>query len=328
MSVVFHTNYLDHRQWQGHPESPYRLVSAIDKMMKWGIWGDVVVPEPATREDLLLVHDEGLVDRVEGSENRYLDPDTYVHRETYDIALLAAGGTVEAARRCLDGVPILAMVRPPGHHAGRDFSGGFCYFNNGGVAIEKLGKRTAIVDLDVHHGNGTQSIYYDSDEVLYISTHQYGTYPGTGKEGECGAGAGEGYTVNLPFSGGTGDSSFLYAFERVIEPILRLFEPELLLIDLGVDAHYKDPLASLALSSPGYLELCRRLLQIPSQGSFFLLEGGYHLDSTGEVIAGLAASLMGETVELRYNDSPDTGVCSRETVDRVADLQRAYWDLE
>jgi acetoin utilization deacetylase AcuC-like enzyme len=330
MSIIFHPRFLDHQQWESHPESPLRLVRAVDKMMELWVWNNVVFPEPATKDDILLVHTDRLVSSVANSRECYLDPDTFVHEDTYEIALLAAGGTIEAVRRAKEeGTPSIALVRPPGHHAGADFLGGFCYFNNAAIAVKKLGLRAAIVDIDVHHGNGTQSIFWDDDEVLYISTHQYGIYPGTGAAEEVGEGAGEGFTVNIPLDGGAGDATFMMAFERIIKPVIEQFKPQMVIIDIGVDAHYKDPLASLTLSSPGYLELCKRLMTIPADyGATFVLEGGYHLDSTAEVIGGLAAMCQGVPARMKFYQNMDDEMCGLSNIERAVSIQKDYWEIE
>jgi len=329
MTIVFHPRFLDHRQWEGHPDSPMRLVRVVDKMMDLWVWNEVVYPKPVTVEDLMLVHTEKLINSVSNSVECFLDPDTYVHDDTFEIALLAAGGTVEAAKWAIDdGKQSLALVRPPGHHVGKDFLGGFCYFNNVAIAIRKLGIRAAIVDIDVHHGNGTQSIFWDED-LLYISTHQYGIYPGTGSVGEVGEGTGEGFTINIPFDGGAGDATFLLAYERLIKPVLEQYRPQMIIVDIGVDAHYMDPLASLNLSSPGYLELCRRLISIPTEaGCLFVLEGGYHLDATAEVMAGLVAMFQGVPARMKFYQNLDEECCGRPNVESAYQVQKEYWNLE
>ncbi len=329
MTIVFHPRFLDHRQWEGHPDSPMRLVRAVDKMMDLWVWNEVVYPKPVTVEDLRLVHTEELINSVSNSVECFLDPDTYVHDDTFEIALLAAGGTVEAAKWAIDdGKQSLALVRPPGHHVGKDFLGGFCYFNNVAIAIRKLGIRAAIVDIDVHHGNGTQSIFWDED-LLYISTHQYGIYPGTGSVDEVGEGAGEGFTINIPLDGGAGDTTFLLAYERLIKPVLEQYRPQMIIVDIGVDAHYMDPLASLNLSSPGYLELCRRLMSMPTEaGCLFVLEGGYHLDATAEVMAGLVAMFQGVPSRMKFYQNLDEDCCGRPNVEGAYQVQKEYWNLK
>src|SRR5206468_467314 len=159
-----------------------------------------------------------------------------------------------------------ALVRPPGHHAGPDYGGGFCYLNNVAVAAAEqaaAGRKVAILDYDAHHGNGTRDIFADSSSVLYVSTHQFGIYPGTGPAEDVGTGEGRGFTVNIPFTAGCGDASYRAAADSIIEPILTAVRPDVILVSLGIDAHYRDPLTSLTLSSPAYVDLMSRSAASP-----------------------------------------------------------------
>lgn len=330
MSIVFHERYFDHVQYEGHPESPERLAVPIKKMLELDVWREVSRPGPATEDDLMLVHTPEHVRRVRETPEGFLDPDTYLHEETYEIALLAAGGVIEAARIALDcGDPCLALVRPPGHHAGRDFLGGFCYFNNIAIAARKVGlDRTAIVDIDVHHGNGTEDIFLEDDRVLFISTHQSGIYPGSGDLRTVGRGRGEGYNVNIPMRGGVGDATYANAMDRIVEPILRQYDPGMILVSIGVDAHYADPLAGLSLSSKGYVDICRRLIRLsPGRRIAFVLEGGYALQATAEVLSALAGLMCGVEVPLQQVYSKDVEVLGEDIIASVIGVQRKYWDL-
>lgn len=277
-----------------------------------------------------MAHSPQHVSRIRNSPEGFLDPDTYIHKDTYEIALLAAGGSIEAARIAHDcGKPTLALVRPPGHHAGRDFCGGFCYFNNIAIAARRMYlERTAIVDIDVHHGNGTEDIFLEDDKVLFMSTHQRGIYPGSGDARVVGKGRGEGFTVNIPMRGGIGDATYMMILDRIIEPILHQYDPKMILVSIGVDAHYSDPLASLALSSKAYLEICRRLIAIaPDRRIAFMLEGGYALEATAEVLSALVGEFCGAEVPLRQIYSKDVEVMGREEVESVIEVQKQYWDL-
>jgi acetoin utilization deacetylase AcuC-like enzyme len=330
MTIVFHERYLDHFQYSGHPECPDRLVFAIRKMMDTGVWKDVIKPEPASETDLLLVHTKDHIERIRTAKEGFLDPDTYIRKETYEIALLAVGGAIAAAKIAYNyRRPALALVRPPGHHAGRDFCGGFCYFNNIAIAARKLFlDRIAIVDIDVHHGNGTEDIFYDDKRVLFISTHQYGIYPGSGAAEDVGTGAGEGYTINIPLRSGVGDGTYFFAFEKIIKPVLEQYNPEGLLVSIGIDAHYADPIASLKLSSTGYLELCRKLIDIsPDRKIAFILEGGYDLEATAEVLAGLAGLICDKKISMMRDQVRDVDTIDRESVEKVINVQRKYWNL-
>lgn len=259
--------------------------------------------------------------------------DTYVRPETYGIAALAAGGAILASRFAVENSsPAMALVRPPGHHAGPSYAGGFCYFNNAAIAAEwlirsKQTKRVAIVDFDVHHGNGTAEIFKSRSDVLFISTHLYGIYPGTGAAEDTGDGQGEGYTINIPFVSGCGDASFLATYEQIIEPVLNQFKPNAVIVSLGIDSHYRDTLGSLTLSSGGYIDICSRLIDFSRGRCAFTLEGGYDFDATADVIAGLASKSSGKTTALRYTDVVDRECAGSEVITRVKRIQSQYWKL-
>lgn len=321
MKVVYSERYLEHRHAGYHPERPERLLSVIEGLKEADLFGEefLLSPRPARAEELLLVHTEGHVRRIRDFGVGWMDPDTFHDVKTYEISLLSAGGGVTAALWSWDErEPAVALLRPPGHHAGPDYNGGFCYFNNIALAArilqkERRAKRVAIVDVDVHHGNGTHDIFLEDPTVLYISTHQWGIYPGTGPLTEVGRGEGQGFTVNLPMNAGHGDGTFRMTFDEVILPILRQFRPDHILVSLGVDAHYMDPLASLSLSSPGYVELLMQLKGLADRSCegriTFLLEGGYHLEALREVIVGLCMNLVGrgEDATYRFGSVMDSG---------------------
>src|SRR5262249_17486861 len=253
MSVILiHSErFAEHQTPPGHPERSDRAEVFDAVAAKWRKKDvEVVAPRIATREQLARVHEGDYIRRISETAGRAtaLDPDTYTSPDSYEIALLAAGAAVDAVERVLGGShrAAVAMVRPPGHHAERDRAMGFCLFNNVAVAAahaHALGAaKVAIVDFDVHHGNGTQHIFEADRHVLYISTHQYPYYPGTGAADEVGRDAGRGFTVNVPLEAGAVNEDYQHVFDRIVVPVLREFEPNLLITSAGFDAHERDPL--------------------------------------------------------------------------------------
>ena len=324
-----------HVNLPGHVESPQRIEAIVQKLEALHLLEDFVVPEPASAAQIEAVHASAYLDLLQGFGEGFLDTDTAVHPETYGFARLAAGGAVTAALASAEaGRPALALVRPPGHHAGTDHGGGFCYLNNVAVAAKALllrVPRVAILDFDAHHGNGTADIFARSRDVLYVSTHQYGIYPGTGAAETVGEGHGAGYTINIPFPGRVGDGSFDLAFREVIGPIVDQFRPEAILVSLGGDAHYKDPLTQLGLTSQGYTALMEQTLALGKSVAHgrvaFVLEGGYYLPALAEVVAATYALFRGESIHLQFREGRDSPRKGKEVVERVKAAHAKYWDL-
>jgi acetoin utilization deacetylase AcuC-like enzyme len=294
----------------GHPENRTRLerimaglgdARLLDRMT-------LVPPRPADLRLLARVHDAAYVKELQTFAEQgggHIDADTYVGRRSFDAARLAAGGAAELVRAVLGGRAQngIALVRPPGHHAVRAGGMGFCLLNNVAVAaqaaLDEFGaQRVLIVDWDVHHGNGTQDIFYQSPQVLCFSTHQYPYYPGSGSVGESGAGTGRGATVNVPLPAGVGADGFRRVYADILTPLAERFQPELILISAGFDAHWDDPLAGFRLSLSGFWELAQTVLALAdlwcSGKVIAVLEGGYNLTVLSHAVADLCRALLGE----------------------------------
>jgi len=285
--------FLSHEMPPFHPEAPARLTACIDILRSSGLWDerDHPAPRAASEAERAAAHDAGYYRQVQGMGRGYLDPDTYVSEGTFEAALWAAGAAVTAVELCLDGTSRRAFcaVRPPGHHAERDRGMGFCIFNNVAVAARYARARgvarVMIPDFDVHHGNGTQHIFYEDDTVFYFSTHQHPHYPGTGSASERGRGKGEGMTMNIPLPSGAGDRELVPAYEEMFAKQVEQFAPEMIIASAGYDLHSLDPLAGFQVSDDGVGRIVKAILQAGRDVPvIFSLEGGYNLQ-------GLAASV-------------------------------------
>ena len=307
--LYYSPRYLEHVAPE-HPESPARLETAWAQLQRYGVLNDVAVaePPPADLADLERVHTPAhvrLVRAIAEDGGGWVDGDTFVAAASYDAALLAAGAAVAGCAAVMGGRQenAFALVRPPGHHALPDRAMGFCLFNNVAVAAAWArarggAERVLIVDFDVHHGNGTQDIFYDRADIVLFSTHQFPLYPGTGRLGETGAGAGEGYTVNLPLPPRCGDAVYVRAFDEVLAPLARRWRPDLILVSAGYDAHWSDPLASMRLTVDGYVALVERLCELARElcgGRLVaLLEGGYNLGAVAASVVATCQVLSGQ----------------------------------
>ncbi len=291
LTIFTADRFADHLTPPGHPERVERfevMQLIVSEFRRRG--GAVVEPRRVTDAELARVHDPDYVTLIKETAGRatQLDPDTYTSPLTYDAATLAAGAVVDAVDHVLDagtGARALAVVRPPGHHAERNRAMGFCFFNSiavGAAHARARGlARVAVVDYDVHHGNGTQWAFYADPRVLYVSTHQFPFYPGTGAVDETGSGAGKGFTLNIPLAAGAGDEEYDRAYATIVQPALEAFAPDVLLISAGFDIWINDPLAGMRVTRGGITRILTRLRDAAEAtcGSRVMLvtEGGYDL---------------------------------------------------
>ena len=335
--VALDRRMLEHDPGRGHPERADRLRVLVDHLAD--ARGLVALgARPATEDELALVHPAEHVERVAATAGRAhvaFDPDTATSPGSWDAARLAAGSLLTVCDAVLAGEVEngFALVRPPGHHAERERAMGFCLFNNVAIAAAWLRRRgvarVAIIDWDLHHGNGTQHLFEADPDVLYVSTHQYPFYPGTGAAEEVGRGAGAGRTVNLPFPAGFGDAEYTRAFDEVVAPVVRQFAPDFLLVSAGFDCDRRDPLGGMEVTGAGFAAMARACVALADECTggrlAAVLEGGYDLDAIVEgVDASLAAMRGAERV-------PPAATGDARHAERVLARVRAahapYWRL-
>jgi acetoin utilization deacetylase AcuC-like enzyme len=303
-TLIVSDRFANHLTPLGHPE---RYERAEVMQLVAGEWsargGRVIEPRRGTDEEVLRIHDATYFAEVMATSGRAvaLGADTVTSPESVELAMLAAGASCQAVDLVLDGDAsrVVALVRPPGHHAERDRAMGFCLFNNVAIAAAhgraRGLRRVAIVDFDVHHGNGTQQSFFEVPTVLFVSTHQSPLYPGTGSASEVGSGPGSGFTVNVPMEAGSRDADLLRVYECLVVPILKQFEPELILLSAGFDAHIDDPLAGMQVTTDGFLRLCQMLAKTADEVCngrvVAVTEGGYSLPALGGSLRALVAGL-------------------------------------
>jgi acetoin utilization deacetylase AcuC-like enzyme len=350
-AVVYSPEYLKHDTGPNHPETPSRLEAIMSELNKSGLLLEtkkcaIVNPKPASKEDLELVHETDyieLVQRTCQAGGGLLDlSDTVVSRESFNVALLAAGGVLDAVNLVSKGKArnAFALIRPPGHHAGPYYALGFCLFNNIAIAANYLTnrvglQRVAILDIDAHHGNGTQEIFYNTNKVLYVSLHEDPRgFPGTGFEDEIGEGEGRGYTVNVPLPFKSDDRICYEAFDHIAAPILRQFKPDFMLVSAGFDGHYTDPIGDLALSMQGYAKIFSKILGLVSRlcdnKIVVALEGGYSLSFLGKMVTVAIARMSGIEYNVRDNvpvSSMKVRKKAEQVIKNVRKIQSEFWQL-
>jgi acetoin utilization deacetylase AcuC-like enzyme len=293
---------------------------------------DFVKPELLPEETLYSVHSKDMIQHIKNMSDfgdAWIDPDTYVCKSDYDTARLAAGGLLQVSKNVIDGSAdnAFALIRPPGHHATPSRSMGFCLFNNAAIAaneITKQGKRVLIFDHDVHHGNGTQDIFYDRKDIMYQSIHLFPHYPGTGSIDEIGRDTGQGYTINAPLSYGNGDEAVSRLLKEVFLPIAQQFKPNIIIISSGYDSHHADILGGLRFSSNFFGKMISRFQKIQPK-IVCTLEGGYNLQWIGKCLISQIGQLVSHPIKL--DDSATENPNVEPVIEKIKSELGTYWKL-
>ncbi len=343
MSLTIFTSdrFADHLTPPGHPERVERfevMQLVASEFRQRG--GNVAEPRAATDAELTRVHDSDYVTLLKETAGRAvaLDLDTFTSPESFEVARLAAGAAVSAVDHVLqagNGARAFAFVRPPGHHAERNRAMGFCLFNNIAIAAAHARaqglERVAVVDYDVHHGNGTQWTFYDDRSVLFISSHQYPYYPGTGAVEDVGSGEGKGFTINLPLAAGATDADYELVYSRVAIPVLRRFKPQLILLSAGFDAHANDPLAGMRLTAPYFERLTAAIARVADECCagrvVALTEGGYDLVALGDSLRSAVRALANESRTLDGEGPAGASPRGQAVVEAVSTHIADFWPL-
>jgi acetoin utilization deacetylase AcuC-like enzyme len=349
-AIFYDPIFLEHDTGYGHPESADRLNSIIRGLREHGILEDqrfkVLKPSKASIDEISLIHDPDYI--------RFMDDfcrrgggivgawggGIVCSSKSFEAACYAVGAALDAVRLSVDGVypRSFCLVRPPGHHAEYNYPYGFCMFNNIAIAAAYLLKyrgvdRIMIIDLDAHHGNGTQHAFYDSSKVLYVSIHQDAIFPGTGFIDEVGVGDGEGYTLNIPVPAYTDAEVYLQAIHKIIKPIAIEYKPEIILVSAGFDPYYDDPITDLGVTLEGFRDIYREVINLADicfGRIVFCLEGGYNLECLRVAVASVIALMEGIEFKLPKEEVYPPGYLKKEAlsiVERVKEIASSYWRI-
>ncbi len=348
-TVIFKdTCFLGHVTQHGHPESPERL-EAIYAMLQDGDMAgcfEEISPRRATKAEIALNHSPAYIERIAATAGRppsSLDPDTGTSEGSWDAAAHAVGAVLDGIDMILSGAADngFALVRPPGHHAENSHAMGFCLFNNAAIGARYLlekhkMQRVLIVDWDIHHGNGTQHSFYADPRVLYVSTHQYPYYPGTGAFEETGENAGRGFTVNVPLSGGQGDGDYASIFNEILVPLAVEYQPQFVLVSAGFDIYQHDPLGTMDVTPQGFYDMTRIIRQLAETVCggrlLFVLEGGYHLQGIAQSVKQTLRALSdscGSPADTHAGFFEDSMIlpATRSSIEKVKKIQSFNWQV-
>ena len=329
---IFYTDDFLKHDYSGHIECKERLELTVSRLKNGPLSERLqyISPMAASAEDLEAVHSPSYVHRTLNFGEGMLDADTYMSDGSAVAALKAAGAATEGVKEALAGRGLsVALVRPPGHHALPDRAMGFCIFNNAAVGAAyalKSVKRAMIVDWDVHHGNGTERMFYDRPDVLYFSVHEYPHFPGTGRAEDAGRGEGEGFNVNVPLPAGSTDADYVRTFEEILLPIMGSYRPDLVILSAGYDPHYADPLGDMRVTEAGFYRLASLVKEGAKKANIVaLLEGGYSLEHLPLCVEASLLGFMGEPYDGKMNE--ENTVKASGWIQSARGIQKKYWRL-